>query len=73
MPVSACLGALVATTLVHYGIAGEPAREMTTVFTFDNESDAGVWPATNDGVMGGLSEGRSAITRAAAGCAGGRA
>jgi monofunctional biosynthetic peptidoglycan transglycosylase len=35
---------------------------MIAVFTFDNESDRQVWPATNDGVMGGLSQGRSEIT-----------
>ena len=63
MTISASMGALIATTLLHHGIAGEPARKMTTVFTFDNESDVRVWPATNDGVMGGLSEGRSEITR----------
>jgi len=63
MPISACLGVLVATMLVHDGVAGQPAGKMTTVFNFDQESDAGVWPATNDGVMGGLSEGRCQITR----------
>ena len=63
MPISTCLAALVATTLVHNGVAGEPAGKMTTVFNFDQKSDTSVWPATNDGVMGGLSEGRCKITR----------
>lgn len=35
---------------------------MIAVFTFDNESDRDIWPATNDGVMGGLSQGHSEIT-----------
>lgn len=35
---------------------------MTTIFTFDNEADSRRWPATNDGVMGGLSQGQSEIT-----------
>ena len=63
MPISTCLAALVATMLVHNGVAGQPAGKMTTVFNFDQEPDQGVWPATNDGVMGGLSEGRCQITR----------
>lgn len=36
---------------------------MMTIFTFDNDADSRRWAATNDGVMGGLSEGRSEITR----------
>jgi monofunctional biosynthetic peptidoglycan transglycosylase len=35
---------------------------MMTIFTFDNESDSRRWPATNDGVMGGISQGQSEIT-----------
>jgi monofunctional biosynthetic peptidoglycan transglycosylase len=35
---------------------------MMTIFTFDNEADSRRWPATNDGVMGGLSLGQSEIT-----------
>jgi len=63
MPIPTCLGVVVAAMLVHYGVSGEPARRMTTIFTFENESDTAVWPATNDGVMGGLSQGRSEVTR----------
>ncbi len=33
-----------------------------TVFSFSNQSDACCWPATNDGVMGGISQGQSEIT-----------
>lgn len=35
---------------------------MMTIFTFDNESDSRRWPAANDGVMGGISQGQSSIT-----------
>jgi monofunctional biosynthetic peptidoglycan transglycosylase len=35
---------------------------MMTIFTFDNESDSRRWPATSDGVMGGISQGQSDIT-----------
>ena len=35
---------------------------MMTIFTFNNESDSRQWPATNDGVMGGISQGQSNIT-----------
>jgi monofunctional biosynthetic peptidoglycan transglycosylase len=44
------------------GVSGEPRNSMMTIFTFDNESDSRRWPATNDGVMGGLSQGQSEIT-----------
>ena len=70
MPIYTRLGAMVTTTLVH-GISGEPARKTTTVFSFDNESDGGVWPVhaeysirsgstVNDSVSlpGGLNESR---------------
>jgi monofunctional biosynthetic peptidoglycan transglycosylase len=53
----------VAVTLVYPGFSGEHADKMTTIFTFDTQTDVGVWPATNDGVMGGLSDGRSQITK----------
>ena len=36
---------------------------MTTIFSFESVSDSHRWLATNDGVMGGLSEGRAEITR----------
>jgi len=35
---------------------------MITIFDFDADSDASRWPATNDGVMGGISKGLSEIT-----------
>ena len=44
-------------------VSSDPRNNMMTIFTFDNESDSRRWPSTNDGVMGGLSEGRSEITR----------
>ena len=37
-------------------------RDMVAVFTFDGGSDERRWSAINDGVMGGLSQGRSEIT-----------
>ena len=57
-----CLLALSPTTMTDRGISGEPRNEMTTVFTFDTGSDSRPWPATNDGVMGGISQGQSEIS-----------
>lgn len=63
MPILACLSALVAAFPVSQGASEKLSEKMTSVFTFDKESGSSAWPATNDGVMGGLSEGRSTITR----------
>ena len=53
---------LAAQMMLDHGVAGEPRDNMMTIFNFDNESDARRWPATNDGVMGGISQGQSDIT-----------
>ena len=53
---------LAAPMMLDHGVSRELRNNMMTIFTFDNESDSRRWPATNDGVMGGISQGQSDIT-----------
>ena len=53
---------LAAQMMSDHDVSREPKDNMITIFTFDNESDSRRWPATNDGVMGGISQGQSGIT-----------
>ena len=54
---------LTATIVPNRGIQAEPRIEMKTIFTFDNKFERSQWLAVNDGVMGGVSQGRAEITR----------
>ena len=63
MSISVCLNLLSVATVPYCGVAEELMKQMTTIFSFESVSDSHRWPATNDGVMGGLSEGRAEITR----------
>jgi len=62
MLIAICFLPLVAQMMLDHGVSREPRDNMMTVFNFANESDARRWPATNDGVMGGISQGQSDIT-----------
>ena len=62
MRIALCLLSFVLAIMLDRGAAQEPRTEMTTIFTFDRESDARQWPAINDRVMGGISQGQSEIT-----------
>ena len=59
---SACFLLLVTPMMSEGTSTVERKSNMVTVFSFDNASDASRWSAINDGVMGGLSQGRSEIT-----------
>ena len=63
MSVWVCLYLLSAAALPNSGVAKESIRQMTTIFAFDTTSGARRWAAVNDGVMGGVSDGRSQIPR----------
>lgn len=63
MPIPLGVAVVAAAVTAYHGSSGEDAGDMKTVFSFDSKSDAEGWPATNDAVMGGISDGRSEITR----------
>ena len=62
MLIAICFLPLAAQMILDHGVLREPRDNMMTVFNFAKESDARRWPATNDGVMGGISQGQSDIT-----------